>query len=419
MQIKNYCAIICIYDSSEGCLSTLVGIDKEYGMENNDLRKFEINEEEEKERKKKAAIIIARRRKRRGRKLFLLLLILVMTGIMLTTTTYAWFTSNKTVSVSDVQVNVASKNGIQISADGTNWKSIIQLSDLTGAQATYPAAVNQIPDTANTIEPVSTGFNVDSNGRMEMFYGTIESSEFTGSCSSGDAYTTESTCTAAGGIWTPSTEGQYILTATKETDTHGTTGKYVAFDLFFRVDALTQVYLAAEGSGVTATGADTGIKNASRIAFVELGNTASGSSLTTIQGLNAGVASNVYSWEPNYDIHTASGVSNAKDVYDITTTEAGGELIHYSGVIAEVPKATNVLLGKATQTDYSTLFKDVTPTYSTVYGWTGTQAIFSLKAGITKMRIYMWVEGQDVDCENTASGGNIIYSLQITTESGA
>ena len=91
-------------------------------MENNDLRKFEINEEEEKERKKKAAIIIARRRKRRGRKLFLLLLILVMTGIMLTTTTYAWFTSNKTVSVSDVQVNVASKNGIQISADGTNWK---------------------------------------------------------------------------------------------------------------------------------------------------------------------------------------------------------------------------------------------------------------------------------------------------------
>ena len=31
----------------------------------------------------------------------------------------------------------------------------------------------------------------------------------------------------------------------------------------------------------------------------------------------------------------------------------------------------------------------------------------------------MWVEGQDVDCENTASGGNIIYSLQITTESGA
>ena len=28
----------------------------------------------------------------------------------------------------------------------------------------------------------------------------------------------------------------------------------------------------------------------------------------------------------------------------------------------------------------------------------------------------MWVEGQDVDCENVASGTNIIYRLQITTE---
>lgn len=388
-------------------------------MGNIDMKNMEVLENEEKEKNRKAAIIIARRRKRRGRKLFLLLLILIMTGIMLTTTTYAWFTSNKTVSVSDVQVNVASKNGIQISADGTNWKSIIQLSDLTGARATYVGAVNQIPDTANTIEPVSTGLNVNAAGQLEMFYGVIESSEFTGSCSAGEAYTSESTCTAAGGTWTPGTEGQYILTATKETDAHGTVGKYVAFDLFFRVDMQTPVFLTSEGSGVEATGTDTGIKNASRIAFVELGNTASGSSLATIQGLNAGASSVVYSWEPNYDIHTASGVANANDVYGITTTETGGTLLPYSGVIAEVPLVNNVLLGNATQTSNATLFKDVAPTYSTTAAWTGNLAIFTLQPGITKMRIYMWVEGQDVDCENTASGGNIIYSLQITTESGA
>ena len=28
----------------------------------------------------------------------------------------------------------------------------------------------------------------------------------------------------------------------------------------------------------------------------------------------------------------------------------------------------------------------------------------------------MWIEGQDVDCENNASGGSITYNLQITTE---
>ena len=26
----------------------------------------------------------------------------------------------------------------------------------------------------------------------------------------------------------------------------------------------------------------------------------------------------------------------------------------------------------------------------------------------------MWVEGQDVDCENYASGGSITYSLQLS-----
>ncbi len=385
-------------------------------MEN--INELDINEQnQQEEERKKRALIILRRRKRRGRKLFLLLLILVMTGIMLTTSTYAWFTSNKTVSVSDVQVNVASKNGIQISADGTNWKSIVQLTDLTGAKATYAGAINQIPDTTSTIEPVSSALNVNTNGQMEMFYGVVESSEVKDSCSvGGGAYTTQDACEAQGGTWTAGTEGQYILTATKETDAHGTTGKYVAFDLFFRVDQETQVYLASDGSGVTATGTDTGIKNASRIAFVELGNTASGSALATIQALNSGAGSNVYLWEPNYDIHTSSGVTNAKDVYGITTTTTGGSLIPYSGIKTEITKDQNILLGDATQTENEALFTDVTPTYKTVNGWSGKEQIFKLSAGITKMRIYMWVEGQDVDCENTASGGNIIYSLQITTE---
>lgn len=381
-------------------------------MENN-VNCVEKNEDE----KKKRAAIIAARKKRRNKRVLLLLFMLFTTGIILSTTTYAWFTSNKTVSVSDVQVNVASKNGIQISADGTNWKSIVQLADLNGARATYAGAVNQIPDTTETIEPVSSALNVDSNGQMEMYYGVVESSEVKAGCSTGDgAYNDKTTCEGQGGVWTDGTEGEYIITATKETDTHGTTGKYVAFDLFFRVDSDTQVYLTADGSGVAATGKDTGIKNASRIAFVELGNTASGSQLSTIQALNAGAASTVYLWEPNYDIHTASGVANAKDVYGITTTETNGTLVPYSGVKKEIGKADNILLGKATEADYSDSFKNIVPTYSTENAWTGTKAIFTLSAGITKMRIYMWVEGQDVDCENTASGGNIIYSLQITTE---
>ena len=38
---------------------------------------------------------------------------------------------------------------------------------------------------------------------------------------------------------------------------------------------------------------------------------------------------------------------------------------------------------------------------------------FSLQEGITKIRVYMWIEGQDVDCENNASGSDITFKLEF------
>lgn len=334
--------------------------------------------------------MVKKNSRRRKRRLLILLIALFFTTVMFATTTYAWFTANKTVTVSTLTVNVEAQNGIQISADGTNWKSIVQTTDLTGVHdTTYTDSVNQIPA---TMEPVSTIGNIDEDGHMEMFYGTVGSN--------------------AG--------GQYILTATKETDTEGTTGKYIAFDLFFKVDAATDIYLTTS-SGVRTTNAeDTGIKNASRIGFVVLGNTAAGSSVETIQGLNAGESANKYIWEPNYDVHTAAAVAHARDTYGETTTTTGASQLAYSGVKAEIASENNVLVNTsgatAYTTNYSSYFDTVTVAYSTIAGFSTRQQIFRLQAGVTKVRIYMWIEGQDVDCENNASGGTITYDLQITTE---
>ena len=89
----------------------------------------------------------------RRRRLLLLLIALLFTMVLFTSSTYAWFTANKTVKVSTLTVNVAAQNGIQISTDGTNWKSIIQTTDITGVHDTsYTASVNQLPA---TLEPVS------------------------------------------------------------------------------------------------------------------------------------------------------------------------------------------------------------------------------------------------------------------------
>lgn len=314
------------------------------------------------------------RQKRRKYRLLILLLLMLGTGTMLATSTYAWFTSNKNVSVETLKVNIEAKNGIQISADGTKWKSIVQKADLVGAHpGNYKTAVNQIPE---ALEPVSTIAVPDDNGYLPMYYGVVETSE------------------------TVANNGEYIITATKTTEID---------------NAATPIYLQA-GSGVTsADEKDNGIKNASRIAFVKLGETADGSALNTIQALNAGAASTVTVWEPNFDVHTDAGVANAKDVYGITTTAANGALVPYAGIKGAITKAEDILLGEATQEKHEDKFTTVTPGKTSTAAFPANIELMTLNKGITKVRIYMWVEGQDVDCENNASGGNINFDLKIST----
>ena len=365
-----------------------------------------MEEKEIKGRQENEKIVIPDKKeeKKSKKRVFLLLLLLLITGFLLTTTTYAWFTSNKTVTVSDINVNVATSGGIQISVDGTSWKSIISNTDITDAVKTYAAATNQLP---STLQPVSTAANsLLTGGYLPMWYGTVVSN--------------------AG--------GDYIITATDAstvTDNSktsgatgtGTNGYFVAFDLFFKLDAdgvdntSSKIYLTTSSDVVAQT--DTGIKNASRVAFIIEGETDNGSDLATIQGLTAStVNNNVFVWEPNYDVHTPTGVNNAADVYGITTKTTGGSLLSYSGITAAIAADDNILLGDATATKHSDKFANIVPTHSTTANWgTGTafKELFTLNTNkITKVRIYFWVEGQDVDCENNASGGEITLKLQFS-----
>lgn len=331
-----------------------------------------------------------KRNQRKQRRLLLSLLLLVGTGIFLGTATYAWFTSNKTVSVNPIDVNVAAKSGLQISADGQNWKSILTTTDITGAQGNYAAAKNQLPA---QLEPVSSAGVMDAGGTMNMYLGTVTSND----------------------------TGDWILSSTKQTDQNGATGAYVAYDIFLRTENEAPIYLTTN-SGVTFKDADdTGIKNATRIAFAVLGNTTSDDTIGNIQGLNNGASSPVTIWEPNYDDHTSYGVANARDTYGIGTLHAGtgNDPVPYDGIKDEFATADNITLGNANATQSSENFQKVTPQIQTEVGFAEYKQLITLSKGITKVRIYMWIEGQDVDCENNASGGNITFDLQFTTSESA
>ncbi len=326
---------------------------------------------------------------KKQRRLLLTLLLLLTTGVFLGTASYAWFTANQRVTISPIDVNVSTSSGIQISADGNNWKSVLINSDITGASSTYTAAVNQVPA---TLEPVSTAGEMDSSGKMKMFLGQVVSDEAT---------------------------GNFVLSAEQSVETNTTSGgKFIAFDIFLKNENNETLYLT-KNSKVIFRNSDTGIKNATRIAFITLGHTTTSDTVANIRALNDGTSSTVKIWEPNYDVHTADGVANAVSPYGITTLAegSGNAWVPYSGVKAEFADTLGIKREQATQTLNSSYFTDMNPDIKTVEDFDTSQALTTeggLVSGVTKMRIYMWVEGQDVDCENNASGGEISFYLQFS-----
>lgn len=315
------------------------------------------------------------------------LLVLLLIAILLIASTYAWFTANTVVTISTLNVHVEAKGGLQISADGINWKTVLSNEDIApDTLTTYAGNVNQIP---TTLEPVSTTGNV-AEGKMDMFYGVV---------------TAATAADDTAGIKL----GDFTLTTSKQVDTKGTTGKYIVFDAFLKVDK-DQTLSLTKNSDVkadTAKSEDRGLKNAARVAFVPSTSVAAdGAETTTIQSLVPDGKACI--WEPNDDVHTAAAVSAASSIYGLTTSTTGAAPLSYYGVKAEI--STPVPLNSKAEAS----FAEVKPSIQTKEGNDAVNKVCDLKKGITKVRIYMWVDGQDVDCENNASGSDITYDVQFS-----
>ena len=321
-------------------------------------------------------------KRKKQKKLSSLILLLLLLVVLLGTSTYAWFTSNKNVSVEGIDVKVTTSSGLLISADATNWKTTLTNVDLTGA--TWDGKKNQLP---GTITNTTTGKTMDTTetGALDMYDGEV---------------------TSDGGVLK-------LSTTKAANEANGTTGNYVAFDVFFKTETAGQIYLTTSANVTKdATSEEKGLKNASRIAFVNEGNKPADAAVNTIYALNGATETDVVVWEPNYDDHTSYGVTQASTVYGINTLNAapGNTKVEYKGVKAPVQKK------ELTYTDENYVKVDTIGTLATPTSYT---AIFSLNTGITKMRIYFWVEGQDVDCENNASGTGISLNIALSQNSSA
>ena len=352
-----------------------------------------------------------------------LLIVLLLSSMLLVMSTYAWFTANKTVNIDSIDVKVSTTSGLQISADGEDWKTVLDKTDLVKAKAgKYAEATNQLP---KEMSPVSTVLNVNRNGRLDMFFGDVYADLDPDSTTYGE-YVLESS------LLTSDDQGNNM-------EMDGNNGKYIAFDVFLKSgNKAEDLYMSgnvkeikylgddADGNPIYEDVANTnasGIANAARIGLIKGGNTTStlggdARALSTVNG-------KAFMWEPNADTHTANGIANGVSLGWITTlAQVGANPVAYAGLKAETAANSPVALSQITATGAPNLAQNITPTWTSKrdevpnlqFPADAKENGYALNNGVTKFRIYMWVEGQDIDAENFASGSYLEYNLSFSLD---
>jgi len=131
---------------------------------------------------------------------------------------------------------------------------------------------------------------------------------------------------------------------------------------------------------------------------------------------------NVIIWEPNYDAHTQFAKVETSGFFGIPETDPiWDDAILYDGIFADI--IYPILLNRNTSAYYPQYFKRIPEERFVRTEKAARTDIFEtpilLEAGVTKIRIYLWVEGQDYDCQDSASGSDISFVLSFQGESVA
>ena len=349
--------------------------------------------------------------KKKQKKIKSLILLLFITIIMFGTSTYAWFTANQTVTISSLDVHVEASNGLQISTDAITWKTVITKDDIT--TNAYSGNINMYPHTLTAVSTDGTLYTDGTSyvsggtkGLMKMFLGAVDSDETTGVYNIASSTITEAKMNPYTGT---------------NLD-NPTVGKFIAFDIFLKVDQDSDIYLTTASkvdhvaSGTEST-EDRGLKNSARVAFAFQGHEESTAAVNTVTATQNLVSTNtVYMWEPNAGNHTANAITIANE-YGIKNDSNGnlgnGDVIRHYGLNAAFTSQDLKNTVKGAAGTHTTLMNN-TNFKQTLTGFSSNVAMFRLTAGITKVRTYMWIEGQDIDCENNASGANIEFVVQLS-----
>ena len=366
--------------------------------------------------------------------------IILIAAVMFIISTYTWFSTQKNVSITNLQGTVEVAEGLEISLDAQNWSNGIVLGKEEGQLSIIDNAYTGHHNISPTeMLPVSTLGLVSSNTMtdLKMLRGKIENSKILSEIK-------------------PMNEQQTDAT---KADYPG----YFAFDIFLKnsskndtQDDILQLNYDSSLEIMDASKVNTGLQNTARVAFVKYSGTSDvmanqATILKETAGVGVGAVSSYISdvaiWEPNSNAHSeyivtnnnmitwsaadstayaTKTLDNGKKGFDVTTqmptyalkeSSEGAtinDIYKWDGSETKIQKQyvlqTKVTAKASTEDDYA-LEDGVQDLVSTS---NGTTKFGIAPSKISRIRIYVWLEGQDVDCINYAShGGGIKVNIGL------
>lgn len=304
-------------------------------------------------------------------------------GILLIFSTYAWFSTSLNVRVKTFNMIVTKNSGLSISFDAINYDRSIEISEdilINRLVETYPNNLSQWA--SNGLIPVSSP---GIKNRNSYFF---------------DVYTSS-------GVRYRSKEliNGFVSTNLATEKNRRSFNNFIAFDLFLKnetgspisdnlyFEEDTEFKMTSESSEEME-----GLINSARIGIVKVGSVALDTPVETIQNLQCNNDCESIIFEPNSTKHSALSIERAKK-FGINLKE-GRQFPTYAYKKAGGPFEIADTVSGSVAINYDYFELQDTRTEDEI-----DRPLFPIPDGITKIRIYVWIEGQDIDSLETDSQG--------------
>lgn len=422
-----------------------------------------------------------KRTKKSQKKTKFLLILIVLTAILSITATYAWFSTQKDVEISTLRLNIEVAESLEISLNGKEWTNKITISDMRQlygvAEATglHQASKYDATDegtktkTGNTnyiptkLLPVSTVGGLDNGKLLFMTADSFSGNELKAiACSETDLLTSAT-------IREREANNEKHPYLVFDMYLKNLSAKSAGDALILNTESRVWADNTTTDTYAGASTANTGAENAMRVGFVQYAGTKeanlateTGYEVRTISSAEVVTGDNgtpedpsddpkrttkVAIWEPNDLEHIQEVVNNNSRVTSASMNVTTYGVVYKSTAVgADTAVAVETNAGAAAEgitAEQQTMkpqynVADVVDGDGHVTSKAGTKVEMPLitsgttsgNAGsgvtgdiilpqntISKFRVYVWLEGQDVDCINTASmAGKLDINLRFKKE---